>query len=303
MLQNRERIVILKSHELYLTYTWHGENHGICGHTFEVIDYFLLLKNHFKVAILLQEDIDYGILDKAIREKYNLSEQTIKEIHDNTLYHKRPTLLRGSNILVTDGSMHALQNCTLLFDNVFLFGCYDRNITKVNKKNWFPLLDHRVYGEFGINYIKKINFKALAVPEKMENRTLIYATEGARNLEPEYVRQLVSKYDDEFILIAYKTYLYEGIDRLTAIAPPVPKINEAFNKYLYTRTVFRSDCSPRFIAECKYFGKQVEFYDIDYFDQDLGLYYRMKDLDELEKISLNEDDEIINILKERICLI
>lgn len=299
---SRERIVILKDHELYLTYTWHGENHGICGHTFEVIDYFLLLKNHFKVAIILQEDLDHKTFDRAIREKYDLSEQTIDEIHHNTLYHKRPTLLRGSNILVTDGSMQALSNCTLLFDNVFLFGCYDRNVTKVNKPNWFPLLDHRVYGNHGINYVKKINFNSLRVPDKMTHKTLIYATEGARDLEPEYVQELVSNYPhEEFLLVCYKTHKFENIDHVTTIQPPVPNLVEAFDKYLYTKTVFRSDCSPRFVAECKYFGKDVEFYDIDYFDQDLGLYYRMKDLGDLDKISLDENDEIINILKEKIC--
>lgn len=66
--------------ELYLSYTWSNNNHGICGHTFEVIDYFYVLKKYFDVGILLCEDIDWPTLEKAIRYKYDFTEEEIKEI-------------------------------------------------------------------------------------------------------------------------------------------------------------------------------------------------------------------------------
>ena len=78
-------ITILNDHEIYLTYSWNYTNHGICGHTFEVIDYYLLLKNHFNIGILLQENIDQEIFRKAISEKYNLDDIEIQDILDNTV--------------------------------------------------------------------------------------------------------------------------------------------------------------------------------------------------------------------------
>ncbi len=294
------RIVILNDHDLYLTYTWHGqgENHGICGHTFEVIDYYLILKKHFKVGILLQEEVDPKIFEKAIREKYNLDDEAIQDVLNNTRYHNRPTLLKGKNILITDGAIKSLDKISLLFDNVFLFGCYDRDILKVTQSNWYTLLDHRIYGNIGINYVKKINFKNLIIPTNINKKTLIYATEGSRDLTREYVKNLVSEYNDEFIYVANKTYNFKNIERLVPIAPPVVDINNAFDKYIYTKTLFQSDCSPRFIAECHYFGKEVVYHDIDYLDTDLGLKYRIYDIENnFDSLFLNEDDEIIGILK------
>jgi hypothetical protein len=51
------KIKKLKDYELYITYSWSTTNHGICGHTFEAIDYYILLSKHIKCAILLCEDI------------------------------------------------------------------------------------------------------------------------------------------------------------------------------------------------------------------------------------------------------
>jgi hypothetical protein len=52
------------NYDLWLSYTWSKNNHGICGHTFEVIDYYYILKKHFKVGILIGEDIDWEIFYK-----------------------------------------------------------------------------------------------------------------------------------------------------------------------------------------------------------------------------------------------
>jgi hypothetical protein len=37
------------NYDLWLSYTWSSNNHGICGHTYEIIDYYYILKNHFKL--------------------------------------------------------------------------------------------------------------------------------------------------------------------------------------------------------------------------------------------------------------
>jgi len=290
-------ITILNDHEIYLTYSWNYTNHGICGHTFEVIDYYLLLKNHFNIGILLQENIDQEIFRKAISEKYNLDDIEIQDILDNTVYHYKSKIIKCKNLIVVDGAIYSLKKQSLLCDNVFLFGCGDKDIINVNKKNWHVLLDHRIYGEYGINYIKKINFKRLKFPSYSDKKTLIYATESSRYLSREYVEKLVSKYPDNFIIICNEIDKYRDIKNTEIVKPPINNLSSRFDKYLYTPTLLKNDCSPRFIAECKYFKKEVEYYDIDYLEKDLGLKYRIQDLKNIGDISLEEDDEIIEILK------
>ena len=31
------------NYDLWLSYTWSNNNHGICGHTYEIIDYYHIL--------------------------------------------------------------------------------------------------------------------------------------------------------------------------------------------------------------------------------------------------------------------
>ena len=80
--------------------------------------------------------------------------------------------------------------------------------------------------------------------------------------------------------------------------PPVKNLFEKFSTYVYTPVKRKWDCSPRFIAECKYFNKEVIFHNIDYWKEDKGLYWRQWDIENnFDSLFLKEDDEIIQILK------
>ena len=75
-----------KSYDLYISMTWSGDtNHGVSGHLYEIIEYYQLLKNHFKVGILICEDLTWEIIKKAIITKYNLNNKQINDIKDNTI--------------------------------------------------------------------------------------------------------------------------------------------------------------------------------------------------------------------------
>ena len=84
--------------DFWLTYSWSNNNHGICGHTFEVIDYYSILKNHFRVGILIAEELDWATFESSIRNKYNFSEEEIDNIKSNTVFSLRPELIKGKNI-------------------------------------------------------------------------------------------------------------------------------------------------------------------------------------------------------------
>ena len=119
-----------------------------------------------------------------------------------------------------------------------------------------------------------------------KNRTLIYATTGPRAID-------IRKYPSEEIICVTDDKKIEGYKYLDI---PVDNVFNEFNKYLYTPVSSKFDCSPRFIVECKYFNKEVE-YDIDY--NDIGLETRKYDIENnFESLFLREDDFIVKFMEK-----
>ena len=48
-----------------ILFSLHGYDHGICGHVFEIIDYYLFLRDRLKVGIFIGENMDWFTLEKA----------------------------------------------------------------------------------------------------------------------------------------------------------------------------------------------------------------------------------------------
>ncbi len=81
---------------------------------------------------------------------------------------------------------------------------------------------------------------------------------------------------------------------------PVKNIFEKLNSYIYTPTRDKFDCSPRFIAECRFYNKDVIYHDINenYLKIDTGLQYRKYDIEnDFKSINLEENDDIIEIIQ------
>lgn len=295
-------ITLDPAYDLWLSYSWSTNNHGICGHTFEVIDYFYILKKYFKVGILLCEDTDWSSFGAALRSKYAFTEQEILDFKKNTVFASRPKIVRGKNILLTDGGVVNMQDVTLLFDNIFYFACGNKEVKDNNKDNVWILQDDRVYDAVlknGVNYKKKILFDKLKPISFSKNRALVYATKNCRNIES---YQELTQYSDSILAITNQENKPEPIGGFEFVLPPVENLFEQFSTYIYTPVPRKWDCSPRFIAECKYYGKQVIYHNIDYWDQDLGLYWRKWDLDnDFNSLFLKDNDSIVEILKGIIC--
>ena len=286
------------TYDLWLSYTWSNNNHGICGHTFEVIDYYYILKDNFKTGIFLGEDITWATLEASIRNKYAFTEDEIEDIKANTVFATRPTLLKGKNILFTDGGIVNMQNVTLLFDNIFYFACGNKEIKDNDKDNVWILQDDRVYEPVkknGVNYKKRILFDKLKQIGPSKDAVLVYATKNCRNLDS-YEELL--QYGNNILAITNKENKPKPIEGFTFVVPPVENLFEQFTTYVYTPVTRKWDCSPRFIAECKYYGKPVIFHNIDYWDEDHGLRVRQWDIDnDFDSLYLRHSDDVVNILK------
>ena len=284
--------------DLWLSYTWSNNNHGICGHTFEVIDYFYILKKHFNVGILLCEDIDWPTLEAAILSRYSFSEQEIEEIKSATVFYDRPRVVKAKAILFTDGGIVNMQGVVLLCDKIIYFACGNKEVKDNDKENVYILQDDRVYAPVkrnGINYKKRILFDKLKPIGTTKDRVLVYATKNCRHLDSfKELRQ----YGNDILAITNEENKPQHLEGFEFVVPPVENIFEQFTTYVYTPIQRKWDCSPRFIAECKYFSKTVKYHNIDYWDIDLGLQWRKWDIDnDFQSLFLNDSDEIVPILK------
>lgn len=291
------------NYDLWLSYSWSENNHGICGHTFEVLDYYFHLKKTMRVGIFLCEDIDWETLEVAITEKYLITQEELDQLKNDTVFSKRPILVEANNILFTDGGCSSLEDKTLLCDKIIHFACGDKELQKNTSEKVFILQDYRIYGECfnSIDYKKKINFDKYKDINKKSEKFMLYATKNCRDISNNLYEELLQKYDADFICLTNKENKPKDkiSTRLQFVDLPVVNFFECFGTYIYTPVARHFDCSPRLIAECKYYGRDVIYHNIDYWDEDKGLYWRKWDIDNnFDSIFLKEDDPITEMLKE-----
>jgi len=280
-----------------ITYSWHKNyNHGVCGHLYEAIDYYFVLSKFYKCKILLVVDFDANFFRRVIENKYSFSAEEVQDIIDNTLFENVNYIwckkIISEAVLVLDGFYYSDYN-PFITSKLSCFACYVRDLYKFNIKNLIVLQDYRIYPEIGstINYVKKILFDKIKRPKEIKREhliSLLYTTTGCRDFD-------ISKYNPRDVICLTNGKKIPGY---IYISMPVSNIFECFDKYIYTPVSTQFDCSPRFIAECKYFGKEV-IYDIDYYD--IGLETRKKDLENLESLHLREDDYIVEFFKDVSC--
>lgn len=246
------------------------------------------------MGILLCEDIDWPMMERTIRSKYNFTENEIANIKNSTVFHNRPKMVRGRNILFTDGGVVNLESVSLLFDNVIMFPCGNKEVKDNTKSNVYVLQDDRVYEPVhtnGINYKKKILFDRLRLPSAEGDKVLVYGTKNCRQID-DYKE--LEQYGD-LLIITNEENRPAGYN---SAVPPVPNLFDLFHTYVYTPIQRKWDCSPRFIAECVYFNKKVVYHNIDYWDVDHGLRWRQWDIDnDFSSLFLEPGDEIISILR------
>lgn len=313
------------SYDLYLTMTWmQDNNHGICGHVYEIIDYYLLLSRKIKVGILICEDMTWQMFESCIRSKYTLDENVISCIKDDITFCNRPkwVLGRDTSILFVDGGLlNSIAACcvNLMVKNIFSFKCNpDDTHYNLPYKNITLLQDNRVYDDedskTAIQYVKKIGFRYYKEYDSLKTDTaLIYCTTNCRKLCSISVLDILFKYRfKNYMLLTNDPEQYASLsnsfNQISFPIMPVEDIFQKFDSYIYTPTgggvvTRKFDCSPRFIVECAHYGKNVIYHGIDhdYLEIDRGLKWRMHDIENnLKDLYLDDSDELIDILYDRL---
>lgn len=286
-------ILNLKAYDIILTTAFEFK-YGVCGHIFEMIDYYYIIKTYttLKPCILLADGTTIEDFTNAIKQKYDDLEV------ENVIFHFQPKVIIANNILFVDGS-HRLNNAEIFAKNIFLFRCSESDFTKFTKTkaNVFLLQDFEIYDDRPsqltiIDYKKKILFsKYKKFKCNVTDTAMFYLTTVCRALSKEDLEKSIKKHNlNKFIILTDKPDLYEHAYRI-----PLNNMWEMFNTYIYTAIPRKIDCSSRFILECMHYGKNI-IYDIDYYD--IALEVRKKD--GLVGTSLTKDDAFIKLLNEQI---
>jgi len=288
--------IIPDKYKLAIGYTWYSNlSQGICGHMFEMIEYYHTINPHIRTCMLICDQQAFDVIEDAIRDKYDFSEDEVQLMLDDIVFFDNPRMVKGDSFLLVDGHFNGMKNKVLAFNNILAFPCNDLSFQ--TKQNITVLQDDRIYGKGynTIHYVKKILFdRYKTIGESIPNN-LVYATETARKLYTEFYLELEDEYDGGFLLLT--NHDVDVSDRFEQVRLPVKNLFERFDTYIYTPTPNHRDCSPRFIAECKFYGKDVEYFKIDYMDEDAGLCFRRYDIEnDFDGICLKEDDPIIEIL-------
>lgn len=289
-------------YDLFLGYSWSNKPQGVCGHLYECIEYYTILKSHFKVGIFICEDMPRETMERAIRDKYDFTDTEIDELFSDTFFFDVPKILKAPAILLVDGGFSKLKDKHILTNTLMAFPCGDVGVYDQPKISIFH--DERIYGPCtkGVHYVKKILFgRYRKVTTEVEYVNLLYVTRGPREVNEALYEDVAEALRGDFILATNVTVNATLSNRFTVMDLPIPNLFEKFSTYVYTPTIRRFDCSPRFIAECRWYDKQVIYHGIDYWDADKGLFWRQTDInDNFDSIILRDGDEIIDLVKHAI---
>lgn len=254
-------IVDLRNYSVVLTTSFEVE-HGISGHAFEMAEYFLFLNQHnVKTCILLSNGITKNTFLFAVTQKYVLSESELTQITTHTIEHFWPKLLLAKTLIIVDGSMD-VGSSTLIADKILAFRCSTRRVEQLNQSNITVLQDYELYEPLpnSVHYKKKMLLNYLRpqpVKSDLHKTAMLYLTNTCRKLSNERVDEIVSKYRDTFDSFVAFVNTKKCYNDVTEYIVPVENMWEKFNTYIYTETPNFGDCSPRFVAECRHYNKEV----------------------------------------------
>jgi len=303
------KILNLSTYDIVFTTSFEC-THGLSGHLYEQIEYhFLSLQNNFKSVILLSDGTRKETLLLAIKNKYDFSDEEIDIIFNNVIECHVPKIIICNNLCVVDGSA-LFANCTLYANNVYLLRCSQSDFTKFTKsktiKKVHLLQDFLVYGNtfndqniILVDYVKKILWNRYKKPKGVKtNTSLLYLTTNSRKLLCEQIIDIIEKTKcKKHIIVTNNLSSYKDInnENIKVIEGPVENIFELFDTYIYTPTVKKFDCSPRFIVECAVYKKNVKYF-IDY--DDLGINARKKHIEnDIFSLHLNMDDKFFKYME------
>jgi len=303
---------------------------GVCGHLFEVIEYYYLLKDFDACIYLAYDKLSKEQFTNLIKNKYSFTDSEIKNILDHTLiqtnkefmlnriYDFTPNkaviltevhdVIRLSNTgkaVISNKPLLGLR-CSLLPDQ------FERVANKRVGYNLKIFQDYRIYGDKlskweTFDHKKRLLFSKYKKASNIQkDSAFIYLSTECRHLSLDYIKKITDYYEPSFDKI-YLSVLdknhYSSVEsnKIKLLVPPIDNFVELFDTFIYVPLERQFDCSPRLVPECYFYGKKVILHDIDNNYPDKGLYWRKWDCDNnLKDLELTEEDSLIKYVKQQI---
>ena len=304
--------------QLILMYTWDINGYydnKICGHMYELIDYYWVLKDYFDIKIIFPENYNLElVLSKysfTLDEKIELSKCIIPRPKSGIIKTKGGKGL----VLVTDGNLGNFKG--IIYGIPIQMSCGKLGLIPKDKRDWYLLHDERICNveQFEgyqknppkkvFNYNKRILFDKLYKdtsykPSIREEHFLFYLTENCKHQTEEQINKILEKYQikETFSIITiicdYKfdisklNYPNTRIQFIDISNYPINIFNIPFTTYVYTDVKRQWDCSNRLIAECDFQDRRVLF--VNKY-QDNALVIRRFDIVSKDRLSYLQKEE------------
>lgn len=257
-IKKRIPLVLLNSYELVITQSFEI-NHGISGHLFEMIEYFYHLKFIKKIncCILICDNLSEQSFFDAIYQKYNFSEEECHVIESNIYFKFQPKVVICNSILFVDGSLRN-KDCDLLAKKIIFFRCSDNMYLD---KADVVLQDYDIYPELNnsMHYKKKILFSKFKKIKKTSstNIGMFYINSHYKKMSFNDIENTIKSYIfDSYLILSNEIIAVP--DRCIIEKTPFNNLWESFDTYIYfAKETSKIDCSPRFVAECNFYKKDV----------------------------------------------
>lgn len=277
----------------------HSPIEEITGHWFEMFEYYAYLRAYgYKSCMLFfTNSVEKESIISAFREKYS-----VEICNEDIVVIKKENLIICPHAIciVCDGNFQSLSRhgIVIVSKKTYGFGCGNVDFPTGDYKNATYLLDKRVYNvPYGVHYVKKIYSDIFKIPNYRKTGTaLLYLTKNCRYFSSDGVFEMMRDMDyKHYLIVTPNISEYRDLPNTTVVNGPIKNLFEKFDDYIYTPVPRHFDCSPRFIAECSMFHKNVVYYHINY--HDIGLETRIKDI-ESGACWLKPNDDIIRIIKK-----
>ena len=307
VIKNKIRLTYAPVHPRY-------EKDRICGHTFEVLDYYLFFKDldpSSDIKIIIFDKISKEKILNAYNEKYDLDDLNVeKDIEIRKYNFSKKNIISGNEIwIVTSGFDYGFeQNTKFLVKKIISFECSEHDYTNLLKQsNFYLLRDPRlINSKFTkkdgnvFDYVKKIYFNRFnrfkKIGSKSKNKILVYVNNYLKDLcesDLEFLNSISNELEKDLLFISGTKLSNKQLEKYKAFGElkyaPVENLFNQFDTFIFTENQRNYDCSPRFITECKFYNKKI----ISLIKTDLGALTRIKDLENLQNLNLKDKDEIL----------
>lgn len=261
----------------------------ITGHLFECFDYYLFLRERYRVGILLFNGMPVQALRTAFESKYNVEfghiEKDLMLVDGASRENMVDVYVPPKTfLLVADGNFKAAGYNGIHFMARRLFGFLcepDPGEFPGMPRNVTYLQDYRIYGRntlhSSIDYVKKLPFKYYRKCAQVNEKIgMMYMTYVCRKVGPEVIADYFrrSGCSRSMLVVPYMLPEYDDIFGIEQVVAPVDGFFDKFGTYIYLPVQRKFDCSPRLVTECCMHGKKI-FMDLDYSDP--GLETRLAD--------------------------